>query len=75
MHYLRACKKSLRVWYKTHNYRYLATWSYNGHSYEVIYGYGIDSNRKFIWNDDLCDSYDFTISEKQIIRAWFNEKD
>lgn len=57
--------------YKTRPYRFIAEWDYNGHHYEVIFGYGIE-NVESVWND-IKDVYDFRQDEIEIIDGWFNE--
>ena len=52
--------------------RWLATWDYNGNHYEVIFGYGIDPNKK-IWDNIKYDSYEFTEIEREIIDKWFED--
>lgn len=55
--------------YKYRTQRWIATWDYNGNHYEVIYGYGIDTNEE-AWNDIKFD-YGFTNKEREIIDEWF----
>lgn len=52
--------------------RWLATWDYNGNHYEVIFGYGIDTNKK-VWDNIKYDSYEFTEIEREIIDKWFED--
>ena len=81
-------KKQIRIWHKIikrlkrwhknkSNYyysnRYIATWSYNGHHYECIYGYGIDPNED-CWNDIKYTRYDFSDTERGIIDSWFRSE-
>lgn len=49
--------------------RSIATWEYKGDKYEIIFGYGIDSNEK-IWYD-IRDKWGFTETEKETIDRWF----
>lgn len=70
--------KRLKRWHKNKsNYyysnRYIATWDYNGHHYECIYGYGIDPNED-CWNEIKNRSYDFSDTERQIIDSWFRSE-
>lgn len=58
--------------YKYKTQRWKATWDYNGNKYEVIFGYGIDSNEK-VWNDIKFDYYGFTDIEREVIDKWFLE--
>lgn len=58
---------------KERNYRFLATWEYKNKKYEVIFGYGIESNTE-IWNDIKNDLYSFSEKEREIIDSWFFEK-
>lgn len=58
--------------YKTRPYRFIAEWDYNGHHYEVIFGYGIDNDEE-VWNRIKNDSYGFRQDEIEIIDSWFNE--
>ena len=55
--------------YKTRPYRFLAEWDYNGHHYEVIFGYGIDPDEE-VWND-IKNGYGFRQDEINIINKWF----
>ena len=54
-------------------YRFIAEWDYNGHHYEVIFGYGIDNDEE-VWNKIKNDSYGFRQDEIAIIDSWFNGK-
>ena len=58
--------------YKSRPYRFIAEWDYNGHHYEVIFGYGIDPD-KDVWNDIKNKSYGFREEEKKLIDSWFDE--
>lgn len=58
--------------YKYKTQRWKATWEYNGNKYEVIFGYGIDSNEE-VWNNCKYD-YGFTDIEVKIIDKWFEEE-
>lgn len=56
--------------YRTNRWR--VTWVHDNHKYEVIYGYGIDSD-EVVWNMIRDDSnYYFTDMERNIIDNWFN---
>ena len=57
--------------YKTRPYRFIAEWNYNGHNYEVIFGYGIEPDEK-VWNKIKNQSYDFRQDEIKVIDSWFN---
>lgn len=59
--------------YKTRPYRFLAEWDYNGHHYEVIFGYGIDNNEGS-WNAIKDKYYGFREEEKKIINEWFTKE-
>ena len=51
--------------------RYLAEWEHDGNHYEVIFGYGIDSQEE-VWSAiKKGNVYDFTEIEKGIIDDWF----
>lgn len=56
--------------YKERPYRFLAEWNYNGHHYEVIFGFGIEPNEK-VWNDIKDNRYGFRQDEIEIIDEWF----
>ena len=58
--------------YKSRPYRFLAEWDYNGHHYEVIFGYGID-NDETVWNEIKHRAYSFRPEEIKLIDSWFNE--
>lgn len=59
--------------FKTRPYRFLAEWNYNGHHYEVIFGYGID-NDETVWNNIKNDgNYGFRKEEIKKIDEWFVE--
>lgn len=58
--------------YKDRPYRFLAEWDYNGHHYEVIFGYGIDNNEE-VWDEIKNEHYGFRDDEKKIIDKWFAE--
>ena len=58
--------------YKNRPYRFLAEWDYDGHHYEVIFGYGID-NDETIWNKIKNAAYDFRPEEIKLINSWFEE--
>lgn len=47
--------------------RYVATWEHGGHSYECIFGYGIDPDKEVYL--DMRD--DFTETEKEVLDSWF----
>ena len=51
--------------------RWKVTWNYNNNHYEVIFGYGIDSDEE-VWNSIKYDNYDFTDVERNIIDGWFS---
>lgn len=59
--------------YKSRPYRFLAEWDYNGHHYEVIFGYGID-NDKTVWNEIKNAAYSFRPEEIKLIDSWFTTK-
>ena len=63
-------KASARNVYKDRTQRWIAEWEHNGDKYEVIFGYGIDTNEN-VWNDIKNDSYGFTEREIRIIDEWF----
>jgi len=63
-------KRYLFDCFKTRNYRFLAQWEHNGHHYEVIYGYGIDSDEE-VWNEIKNDTYGFSKKETELIDNWF----
>ena len=54
-------------------YRFIAEWDYNGHHYEVIFGYGIDNDEE-VWNRIKNEHYGFRQDEIEIIDSWFNEE-
>ena len=54
--------------------RFKASWDYKGKHYEVIYGYGIDPNRK-VWDEIKFNRYDFSETERKIIDNWFEESE
>lgn len=56
--------------YKYRTNRYVASWTHNGKSYEVIFGYGIDPDVS-VWRDIKNKFYYFTDIEKKIIDGWF----
>jgi hypothetical protein len=43
---------------------------YNGHHYEVIFGYGVEPNER-VWNDIKNESYGFRPDEVKLIDNWF----
>lgn len=57
------------IGYKYRSNRYLAEWDYKGKHYEVIFGYGIDSDKE-CWNR-IKNGYGFSDSERKIIDEWF----
>ena len=72
------CKKAAYVnrhggAYKTRSCRYIAEWEYNGHKYEVIFGYGIDNDEK-VWNEIKNKSYGFREDEIELIDSWFTSE-
>lgn len=71
----RNCKKAAYVnrhggAYKTRPYRFLAEWDYNGHKYEVIFGYGVEPDED-VWNSIKNESYGFREEEIKLIDSWF----
>lgn len=50
--------------------KYFAEWDYNGHHYEVIYGYGIDSNIKVYKEVVEAGTYAYTEKEIEFINNW-----
>ena len=56
--------------YKYRSNRYLAEWDYKGKHYEVIFGYGIDSDKE-CWNRIKNNSYGFSDAERKVIDEWF----
>lgn len=73
--YLRIVKRigrDKRVRKGYYPYRFLAEWYYDGRHYEVIFGYGIDTDEN-VWKRIRNDSYDFNEDEKEIIDRWFYE--
>lgn len=50
--------------------RFIATWEYNNHKYECIYGYGIKTNQKE-WDNIKYKRYGFRKHEIEIIDKWF----
>lgn len=57
--------------YRTRPDRFIAEWNYNGHNYEVIFGYGIEPDEE-VWNRIKNGSYGFRQDEIEIIDSWFN---
>jgi hypothetical protein len=51
----------------------LATWEYNGHKYECIFGYGVDSSQELWFKYDFQKYYDYTEAEFSFIDKWFKE--
>lgn len=51
----------------------LATWEYNGHKYECIFGYGVDSSQELWFKYDFQKDYDYTEAEFSFIDTWFKE--
>ena len=72
MKYLRRLKQEIRDKYKCDSYtgRWKATWKFKVNKYEVIFGYGIDKDRR-VWNRIKYDAYDFTDYEREVINEWF----
>lgn len=60
-------KNCIGKYYKS---RYIATWTHNDKTYEVIFGYGIDNNEK-VYNRIKNNSYDYSKIEVNIIDKWF----
>lgn len=56
--------------YKYRLRRYLAEWDYKGKHYEVIFGYGIDSEKE-CWDRIKNDGYGFSDVERKVIDEWF----
>lgn len=54
---------------EAYSYRFKAEWEYNGHTYECIYGYGIDPNTE-TW-ERIKRDYDFSEKEVEEINKWF----
>lgn len=79
-YYKRFMKRAKKVAYinkhggsdKTRPYRFIAEWNYNGHHYEVIFGYGIDPDEE-TWNRIKNETYGFRNEEIELIDSWFNE--
>ena len=53
---------------KSRNYRFKAKWKYKNNSYEVIYGYGIDTNL----TKEIMEDYEFSDIEKSQMGEWFD---
>ena len=56
--------------YQYYPYRFLAEWNYKGNHYEVIFGYGIDSDEE-VWNEIKNKAYNFSKEEIKLIDSWF----
>lgn len=67
-------KKHPSYWYKERPYRFLAEWKYKGHTYEVIFGYGIENDME-VWNKIKYQYYGFSEMERNIIDSWFLEEE
>lgn len=65
-----AWRKQTKLIGKVRSSRWLATWTYNGNKYEVIFGIGIDPSEK-CWNDIKFKHYGFSDVEREIIDSWF----
>lgn len=75
--FMKNCKKVAYVnhhgrAYKTRPYRFLAEWDYNGHKYEVIFGYGVEPDED-VWNKIKNESYGFREDEIELIDSWFKD--
>lgn len=60
-------------WYTLSSWRNIVQFELNGHTYEVIFGYGIDPSEK-VWGSIKDEHYEFTDLERQIIDSWFKEE-